>query len=165
VRRTTLARARNHLLFGALRTEDFVLWLDVDVISFPPDLIEALLATGLDIVQPHCVTVAGGPTFDLNGWTHHGTKHLDSYRGQTTPVRLDSVGGTVLLIRADFHRDGLIFPPFRYGVPNPAMRPNHDVWGHGEIETEGLGIMAADMGLQCWGLPNYEVIHDSEDQS
>jgi len=29
----------------------------------------------------------------------------------------------------------------------------------GEIETEGLGIMAHDMGYECWGLPNLEVIH------
>jgi hypothetical protein len=29
-------------------------------------------------------------------------------------VRLDGVGGTVLLVRADVHRDGLLFPPFRY---------------------------------------------------
>ena len=29
----------------------------------------------------------------------------------------------------------------------------------GEIETEGLGIMAADMGLECWGLPLLEIRH------
>jgi Anp1 len=160
-RRTTLARARNHLLFGALRDEDYVLWIDVDVIDFPSDMIETLIATGLDIVQPHCVTIPGGETFDCNCWTEHGTRHLDSYRGHASPVRLDSVGGTVLLVKADIHRDGLVFPPFRYGVANGAARPHHPVWGCGEIETEGLAIMAADMGIQCWGLPDYEVIHDS----
>jgi peptide chain release factor subunit 1 len=158
-RRATLARARNHLLFGALRDEDHVLWLDVDVIAFPADLIEGLLSHGLDILQPHCVTRPGGPTFDQNGWSHHGARHLDSYRGAQGPVRLDSVGGTVLLIKADLHRDGLIFPPFRYGAPSAAARPTHPVWGRGEIETEGLGVMASDMGLQCWGLPDMEVLH------
>jgi len=29
----------------------------------------------------------------------------------------------------------------------------------GEIETEGLGIMAHDMGHDCWGLPNLEIKH------
>jgi hypothetical protein len=29
----------------------------------------------------------------------------------------------------------------------------------GEIETEGLGIMAHDMGHECWGMPNLEVKH------
>jgi len=29
----------------------------------------------------------------------------------------------------------------------------------GEIETEELGLIAADMGHQCWGMPNLEVLH------
>ena len=160
-RRTTLARARNHLLFAALRDEDWVLWIDADVEDFPADLIARLLEVERDIVHPHCVTQWKGPTFDRNGWTHHGRRHLDSYRGHSL-IRLDSVGGTVLLIKADRHRDGLVFPAFRYGVPNAAARPTHPVWGRGEIETEGLAIMAADMGLQCWGMPDLEVRHASD---
>jgi peptide chain release factor subunit 1 len=158
-RRTILARARNQLLFRALDDEDWVLWLDVDVIDYPCDLIDRLLAVGLDIVHPHCVLSPAGPTFDLNGWSDHGRKSLNDFRGSGRPVRLDAVGGTALLVRADVHRDGLIFPPFRYGVENKAIRPAHDVWGKGEVETEGLGILAQDMGHQCWGLPDLEVIH------
>jgi len=161
-RRTILARARNQLLFRALRDEDWVLWLDVDVIAYPVDLIERLLAYDLDIVHPHCVLKPGGPTFDRNGWADHGRKALDDFRGAGRPVRLDAVGGTVLLVRADAHRDGLIFPAFRYGVESPVIRPSHEVWGRGEVETEGLGAMARDMGLQCWGLPDLEVIHAPE---
>src|SRR4051812_45279683 len=48
-RRTILAKARNHLLFRALDDEEWVLWLDVDVIEYPPDIIERLLATGKEI--------------------------------------------------------------------------------------------------------------------
>lgn len=29
----------------------------------------------------------------------------------------------------------------------------------GEIETEGLGMMAYDMGYECWGMPNLEIKH------
>jgi hypothetical protein len=29
----------------------------------------------------------------------------------------------------------------------------------GEIETEGLAIMAKDMGIECWGLPDLEIRH------
>ena len=29
----------------------------------------------------------------------------------------------------------------------------------GEIETEGLGMMAHDMGYECWGMPNLEIRH------
>lgn len=67
-RRAILARSRNHLLFGALRDEDWVLWLDVDVIEYPVDIIERLLNIGKDIVHPHAVIDYGGPTYDCNGW-------------------------------------------------------------------------------------------------
>ena len=153
-RRAVLARSRNHLLFNALEDEDWVLWLDVDLIDFPADLIERLLATGRDIVQPHCVVDYGGSTFDLNGWRDRGKLHLDSLRDEGTFAELHAVGGTALWIRADLHRDGLIFPPFYYGKPNQFIRT-----AKGEIETEGLGMMALDMGLQLWGMPHLEVRH------
>lgn len=160
-RRTILAKSRNHLLMRALDDEDWVLWLDVDVADYPPDILERLLAYGKDILQPHCVERPGGRTFDLNAWTRDGTLGLADLRGGEELARLDSVGGTMLLVRADRHRDGLIFPPFFYGRGSAAIRRKHPLFGHaaGEIETEGLGIMARDMGLQCWGLPNLEIVH------
>jgi hypothetical protein len=155
-RRAVLARSRNHLLLRALRDQEWVLWLDVDVIDYPPDLIERLLATGKAIVQPHCVLEYGGPTFDTNGWRERGERHLDHLRGEGDLVELDAVGGTVLLVRADIHRDGLIFPPFPFGLPNERIRPG------GEIETEGLGIMAREMGHIPWGMPHLEVRHRNQ---
>ena len=59
-------------------------------------------------------------------------------------LRVDSVGGTALLIRADLHRDGLVFPSYPYQQL---------------IETEGLAAMARDMGTACWALPRLEVVH------
>ena len=162
VRRSVLARARNHLLFAALRDEQWVLWLDVDVISYPPDLVWRLLRYERDIVHPHCVLAPGGPTFDCNGWTDQGARHLDALRDAPQPVRLDAVGATVLLIRADRHRDGLVFPPFPYGRANAIMRRPHPLWDEGEIESEGLGMLAHDMGCQCWGVADLEVIHAPE---
>lgn len=156
-RRTTLAKARNHLLFHALDDEDWVLWLDVDIIEYPPDILETLLRTGKQIVQPHCVRRHGGPTFDRNAWRARGRLHLEDLRSEGELVNLDSVGGTMLLVRADVHRDGLVFPAFPYGIGNPKIRT--DNFWYGELETEGLGIMADDMGLQCWGLPRVEIIH------
>lgn len=158
-RRAVLARSRNHLLMRALADESWVLWLDVDVIKYPPDLIETLLAAERDILHAHCVLRYGGPTFDRNAWRDKGAVGMSDLRGANGPVRLDSVGGTVLFLRADLHRDGLVFPPFPYGRENPKVRDSHPVWGKGEIETEGFGMMAHDMGLQCWGLPDYEVLH------
>jgi hypothetical protein len=158
-RRKILAKARNHLLFRALKEQDWVLWLDVDVIDYPPDLIERLIATERDIVHPHCVVRYGGPTYDLNAWRDHGRVHMDDLRGGPDLVGLDTVGGTVLLVRADVHRDGLIFPCFPYGAANPAVRRPGPLRINGELETEGFGIMAMDMGYQCWGMPNLEVLH------
>lgn len=157
VRRKILARARNRLLMNALADEDWVLWIDADMVSYPRDIITTLIGTGFDIVTPHAVLVAGGESFDRNAWADHGRTLLHDKRGDG-PVRLDAVGGTMLLVRADLHRDGLVFPPFPYGVRNGRIR-ERTVWGAGEIETEGLGIMAADMGVQCWGLPDLEVFH------
>ena len=160
-RRGVLARARNHLLFHAIDDEDWVLWIDVDVVDYPADALKRLLATGFDIVVPNCVTRPGGRTFDLNNWADAGNTTLSDRRGQG-PMRLNAVGGTMLLVRADLHRDGLVFPAYRYGVESPHIRPLHPTWGKGEIETEGLGIMAADMGVQCWGLPDLEIVHADE---
>ncbi len=159
VRRSILARSRNQLLFRALRDHDWVLWLDVDLIRYPRDLIEQLLSHKRDILHTDCVREPGGRSFDLNAWKDQGKLHMHDLRGSNGPVRLDSVGGTVLLVRADLHRDGLVFPSYKYGVESPVIRDVHPVWGKGEIETEGLAAMAHDMGLQCWGLPDLEVIH------
>ncbi len=159
-RRTAIARSRNHLLLHALDDEDWVLWIDVDVIDYPADVIERLLAVGRDIVHPHCVQRHGGPSFDRNAWRDQGRLHLDDLRTEGEIVRLDAVGGTMLLVRADLHRDGLVFPAFRYGLRSPALRDPNPASGFvGELDTEGLGLMARDMGHQCWGLPRLEILH------
>lgn len=164
VRRVVLAKSRNLLLFTALRDEDWVLWLDVDLESYPPDVVTRMLATGKDIVHPHCVTRPGGPTFDWNAWRDKGRVHMDSLRGGADLVRLDAVGGTMLLVRADVHRHGLVFPPYLYGRQSRFARDPSPLVGRGvgEVETEGLGLMAKDMGIECWGMPHLEIIHRNE---
>ncbi|QDS76045.1 hypothetical protein FKW77_005396 [Venturia effusa] len=62
-------------------------------------------------------------------------------------VELDGVGGTALLVKADVHRDGAMFPPFPF---------------YHLIETEGFAKMAARLGWKSWGLPNYFVYHYNE---
>lgn len=121
-RRSVLARSRNHLLFNALDDEDWVLWLDVDVVDYPADIIERLLATGKEIVHPHCVREYHGPSYDRNAWRNRGRLHLDDLRSEGDLVELHAVGGTMLLVKADVHRDGLIFPPFLYGRRSKRMR-------------------------------------------
>ncbi len=167
-RRSVLAKVRNHLLARALADEEWVLWLDVDVTGYPADLVQRLLGARKDIVVPHCATAPGGPTYDLNtfvlkpgagtlDWDRwlrdgilqpprgFGRTYLEELRGRGRGlVRVDSVGGTALLVRAELHRDGLTFPSFPYRQ---------------FIETEGLAAMALDMGTACWALPDLEVVH------
>lgn len=57
-------------------------------------------------------------------------------------MELDGVGGTALLVKADVHRDGAMFPPFPF---------------YHLIETEGFAKMARRLGWKCFGLPNYFV--------
>ena len=81
MRRAVLARARNHLLFRALDDEDWVLWIDVDVIDYPPDVLKQLLATGYEIVVPNCVKKPGGRT----PWSSKST--CRGPRSTSSPVR------------------------------------------------------------------------------
>ena len=55
------------------------------------------------------------------------------------------MGGAALLVDAELHRHGLVFPPFPY---------------RRRIETEGLSMMALDMGALSWGMPFLEVLHN-----
>lgn len=176
-RRSVLAKSRNYLLFRALDDEDRVLWLDVDVIEYPGDIIEKLLATGKDIVHPNCVKYYGGDSYDLNAWRDRGKLHLHDLRREGDLVKLHAVGGTMLLVKADLHREGLVFPTFPYGRKNSLIRKYNGLYpkrkgGRSrfwlkpwrgrypeEIETEGLGMMAHDMGYECWGMPNLEIRH------
>jgi glycosyltransferase involved in cell wall biosynthesis len=165
-RRSILAKSRNRLLSRALQAEDWVLWIDADVASWPEDIIEQLLAAGVEIITPHCLDIKSRQTFDLNTFKlkpdaayqdlspymidgilqppkGHGRLYLSDLRDQNL-VEVDGLGATMLLIKADIHRDGLIFPPFPYKF---------------HIESEGLAYMARDMGYRCWGMPNLEIFH------
>lgn len=164
-RRAAISRSRNSLLMRALADEAWVLWIDADLQSYPPDVIEKMLAVQKEIVVPHCL-LPDGRTFDLNtfklkpgaafwDWSPdiidgilqppmgHGRYYLSDLRDREC-VELDGVGGTMLLVRTDVHRAGAIFPasPYRY-----------------LLDTEGFAAMAKDLGYTCWGLPNLEIIH------
>lgn len=167
-RRAAIAKSRNSLLMRTLDEHDWVLWIDADVEVFPADILEHLLATGKDIVVPHCV-LPDGRTFDLNTFTLEpgaeswewspylidgilqppvgwGRLYLSDFPGEEL-VELDSVGGTMLLVRADVHRHGAIFPvvPYKY-----------------LLDTEGFASMARDMGYSSWGIPWLTIQHPAK---
>ena len=68
-RRSGLAKIRNHIVrHGLDESDDWALWIDIDVWKFPPDILQTLLSTGNRIVTPNCVKVTGGPSFDRNNF-------------------------------------------------------------------------------------------------
>lgn len=164
-RRSVIAEARNRLLAASLRDEDWVLWLDADLVDYPPALLRALLGAQRDIVAPLCVR-PNGRVFDLNTFCFRpdrataeraedlvdgiyqpppgrGRVYLDAFADRPL-VEIDGVGGAALLVRADLHRRGLNFPSYSH---------------QGYIETEGLAAMARDMGIACWGMPQLTIVH------
>lgn len=88
-----------------------------------------------------------------------GYKDMPTYRAlmaylgtdekdKSVEIPLDGVGGTALLVKADVHRDGAMFPPFSF---------------YHLIETEGFAKMAKRLGWQPFGLPNYRVSKPRQD--
>ncbi len=169
-RRAGLARARNQLIREGLDSEaEWVLWMDADLVHYPPDILRRLLAEREKIITPDCVLVPGGPSYDMNAFLSNGQPSRSEYHrhlkdGILQPpaewdrrrhlhdlrylkrVPLHGVGGTMLLVHADVHRSGLNFPE----------RPYRDL-----IETEAFGLLARDLGVTPIGLPQIEIVHTS----
>jgi hypothetical protein len=165
LRRGRLAKVRNRLLMAALQDEDYVLWIDADLHWWPQDIVETMLAADADVVTPHCINRERTESFDLNTFVfklgaRDAPEHMQGGlmqppRGEARlylsdlrdrhEVELDGIGGTMLLIKADAHRDGLNFPAFPFDG--------------GYIETEGLCRMAKAMNLRCIGLPKVFIQH------
>jgi hypothetical protein len=167
-RRSAIAAARNRMISEQLLDDDeWVLWIDIDVCDFDPDVLRKLLAAKEKIVTPDCVLDRGGPSFDLNAYLEIGHPRRSEFFKYVTAglfqppveywrrlhmhdlrfaskVPLTAVGGTMLLVHGSIHRAGLIFPeaPYRY-----------------LIETEAFGRMARDAGIVPYGLPDIEVVH------
>ena len=72
-----------------------------------------------------------------------GRDYVDAFRTQPL-IELDAVGGTVLLVRAELHRQGLNFPAYPI---------------EGLIETEAFSKVARKLGHRSWALPQLVVRH------
>lgn len=168
VRRAGIAAVRNHLIdHGLDASDDWTLWIDIDVWCIPRDVITRMIRTGRRIIAPNCVKAPGGPSFDLNSFVtvkadedhryframldglfqppadYAGRLHMSDLR-HLESVNLDGVGGAMLLVDAALHRGGLRFPEIPYKFL---------------IETEGFAALARDLGVIPLGLPRVEVLH------
>jgi mannan polymerase complexes MNN9 subunit len=179
-RRAAMAKARNSLLFTTMGpTTSWILWMDADIVEYPPTLIQDLAAYDVPIIAPNVFQryyndekkTQDIRPYDFNNWIDsptakemaakmgkddillEGYAEMPTYRSlmammydptadQGTKVKLDGVGGATLLVKADVHRDGAMFPPFAF---------------YHLIETEGFAKMASRLNWESFGLPNYLV--------
>ncbi|MEX3007447.1 glycosyltransferase [Hoeflea sp. TYP-13] len=167
-RRSGLAQVRNYLIDEALDDDaDWALWIDADVNHYPPDILTRLLREQEKIVVPNCVLEPGGLTYDLNSFVVTDDNRDSAYYkhvhgGLYTPpvdtskrlyfhdlrycdrIKMNGVGGTMLLVHASVHRARIRFPEIPY---------------QNLLETEGFGYWAHDCGIVPIGLPNTEIRH------
>jgi len=146
------AAARNHLLDTCLCAEHtHVLWMDVDLVDVPSDLIERLLAiTETEIVAPFVFVEKrnpaqppgldnGGWFYDIGGFCQYGhntSPWYPHFRGHTGGViELDSVG-CCYLAPADLYRQGVRYRPNGDDVEHVSMMR--------EARALGMKVLATD---------------------
>eukprot|EP00475_Leptophrys_vorax_P002984 TRINITY_DN11713_c0_g2_i1.p1 TRINITY_DN11713_c0_g2~~TRINITY_DN11713_c0_g2_i1.p1 ORF type:complete len:365 (-),score=85.50 TRINITY_DN11713_c0_g2_i1:480-1574(-) len=177
-RRREIARQRNFLLTRALEDHEHVLWIDADMVRIPKQVLSKMVSSGKDIIATQ--TLDGPIFYDKNTWVgprtkpsavqlemiergertdfvpfpDQGSKFLDDFQDSGEEfVRLDSVGGTLLYVKAKVHRDGAIFPT------QLLIGASWKSEGYDGIETEGLCHLAERLGYLCWGMPKEKARH------
>ncbi|KAF4039864.1 Anp1 [Phytophthora infestans] len=172
-RRRMLARYRNYALLSTMESwHQHVVWVDADITGIPTGLLRKMVQSDRDILEPMCVRKIRGQwlNYDKNAWVGHrkvratddknfvpGPLNARSFHNlpdkSKTFVPLDSVGGTMLYVRADIHRQGVMFP-VHYVIGSEWGREGYD-----GIETEGLCYSAHFLGYKCWGMPHDAIQH------
>ncbi|GAB1217600.1 hypothetical protein ATERTT37_006839 [Aspergillus terreus] len=185
-RRKAIGRARNYLLYSALKPDhSWVYWRDVDISDSPETILEDFMAHDRDILVPNIwfhryrdnVDIEG--RFDYNSW-------IESDKGRRLRQTLDpdvvlaegykeyDTGRTYLVGMGDWRKnkdeevelDGIggvnilvKADVHRTGINFPAYAFEN------QAETEGFARMAKRAGYGVYGLPNYVVWHiDTEEK-
>ncbi|KAL8709736.1 MAG: hypothetical protein Q9220_005522 [cf. Caloplaca sp. 1 TL-2023] len=174
-RRKAIGRARNYLLYSALRPEHkWVYWRDVDIIENPVTVIEDLIQHDKDVIVPNdynswqeswrgrrlqsrldknTILAEGYAEYRthrsyLNWMAYDNRKKRQKYLHKEVP--LDGIGGVNILVKAEVHRSGINFPCYAF---------------ENQADTEGFAAMAKRAGYGVRGLPNYVVWHiDTEEK-
>ncbi|KAI4125046.1 MAG: hypothetical protein LQ338_004486 [Usnochroma carphineum] len=191
-RRKGIGRARNYLLYAALRPEHrWVYWRDVDIVENPPTVVEDLMRHGRDVIVPniwfHRIGKDGKEIegrYDYNSWQ-------ESWRGRRLRSRLDK--DTILAEgykEYRTHRSYLNWMAYDNrkkrlkhlhdevsldGIGGVNILVKADVHRAGinfpcypfenQADTEGFAAMAKRAGYGVYGLPNYVVWHvDTEEK-
>ncbi|KKK19382.1 hypothetical protein P175DRAFT_0107504 [Aspergillus ochraceoroseus IBT 24754] len=184
-RRKAIGKARNYLLYSALKPDhSWVYWRDVDIVDSPDTILEDFMAHDRDILVPNIwfhrykdgVDIEG--RFDYNSW-------IESDKGRRLRQTLDpdtvlaegykeyDTGRKYLVGMGDWRNnkdeevelDGIggvnilvKADVHRSGINFPAYAFEN------QAETEGFARMAKRAGYQVYGLPNYIVWHIDTDE-
>ncbi|KAL2178136.1 Anp1-domain-containing protein [Thermothelomyces heterothallicus CBS 202.75] len=185
-RRKALGRARNYLLYSALKPEhSWVYWRDADIVDSPDKIIEDFIAHDRDVLVPNIWfhryengrDIEG--RFDYNSW-------IESDKARKLAASLDKdtilvegykefdTGRTYMAKMGDWrnNKDEEIELD---GVGGVNIIVKADVHRSGinfpcyafenQAETEGFAKMAKRAGYGVYGLPNYVVWHiDTEEK-
>ncbi|KAL0025859.1 hypothetical protein WJX79_007968 [Trebouxia sp. C0005] len=108
--------------------------------------------------QDELIEIAAGRSFPqkTKQKRHGDIKFLDELAlNKSEFVQLNSVGGTMLWVKASVHRDGVVSP-----VANIVGSEWHRQ-GFVGLETEGICWLADFLGYKCWGMPHTVIMHDA----
>jgi hypothetical protein len=185
-RRSALAVVRNELMLGALEDEKHIIWLDADVVFLSEGIVQTMIGHSENIEDAGIVTARCHQNemgnYDKNVWRvgdgdvqgaisseERATsvqKLVDTRvmvdqaimgTGDSEIVPLDSVGGTILYLRAKLVREGVVLTHFNI-VGTTWEQP-----GWIGVETEGLCYMAKGLpGGGCYVLGGKHYVRHSD---
>ncbi|KAF2840689.1 glycosyltransferase family 62 protein [Patellaria atrata CBS 101060] len=190
-RRKAMGRARNYLLYTALKAEhSWVYWRDVDIQDSPSKIIEDFIAHDRDVLVPniwfHRYREENGKMrdvegrFDYNSWqeSDQGLKlanSLDKDVVLAEGYKEYKTGRTYMAKMGDWRNNKDDEIPLD-GIGGVNIVVKADVHRSGinfpcyafenQAETEGFAKMAKRAGYGVYGLPNYVVWHiDTQEKS
>lgn len=184
-RRKAMGKARNYLLYAAMKPEhSWVYWRDVDIVDSPSTILEDFIAHDKDVLVPNVwfhryengVDVEG--RFDYNSWVESDkgrrlTSTLDKDVVLAEGYKQYDTGRTYMALMGDW-RENKDEEIELDGIGGVSILVKADVHRSGinfpsysfenQAETEGFAKMAKRAGYQVFGLPNYVVWHIDTDE-
>jgi len=185
-RRSALAQVRNQLMLRALGDERHIVWLDADVVFLSEGIVQTMLGHSESSEDAGIITARCHQNqmenYDKNAWRVSDTgeqasvseDEKDNFVQRLVETRimvpqaiagtsdsdlvpLDSVGGTILYIRASLVREGVVFPHFNI------VGTTWNQAGWIGVETEGLCYMAKGLtGGGCYVLGGRHHVRHSD---
>lgn len=184
-RRKAMGRARNYLLYAALKPEhSWVYWRDVDIQDSPKNIIEDFVAHDRDVLVPNVWfhryedgrDIEG--RFDYNSWQESETGRKLSASLERDVVLAEGykeykTERTYMARMGDWRDNKDVEIPLD-GIGGVNILVKGDVHRSGinfpcyafenQAETEGFAKMAKRAGYGVYGLPNYVVWHIDTDE-